>query len=81
MLETRSRSSSQGVGNVGRDLLDRLHVDERPDHRTRLELVGNQTRLSPDRLAHDPVTLLFAVRDETHNNAAALKEWLDERAG
>lgn len=23
-----------------------------------------------------PVTLLYASRDETHNNAAALKEWL-----
>ena len=27
------------------------------------------------------VTLLFAARDETHNNAVALKEWLDKRAG
>jgi hypothetical protein len=71
----------QGVREVRRDLLDRLDVNERPDHRTRLEPIGNQTRLSPDRLAHDPVTLLFAARDETHNNAAALKEWLDERAG
>jgi len=32
-----------------------------------------------DRLSHGPVTLLFAARDETHNNAVALKDWLDER--
>ena len=34
----------QGVGNVGLDLFDRLHVDERPDHRTRLELVDDLHR-------------------------------------
>jgi uncharacterized protein YeaO (DUF488 family) len=34
-----------------------------------------------DRLAHEPVTLLFAARDENRNNAVALKEWLDQRAG
>jgi uncharacterized protein YeaO (DUF488 family) len=33
------------------------------------------------RLMQEPVTLLFAARDETHNNAVALKEWLDKRAG
>jgi uncharacterized protein YeaO (DUF488 family) len=34
-----------------------------------------------DRLRRGPVTLLFAARDETRNNATALKEWLDRRAG
>jgi uncharacterized protein YeaO (DUF488 family) len=34
-----------------------------------------------DRLGHEPVTLLFAARDETRNNAAVLKEWLEERVG
>ena len=34
-----------------------------------------------DRLTHEAVTLLFAARDETRNNAVALKEWLDKRAG
>lgn len=34
-----------------------------------------------DRLTLEPVTLLFAARDETRNNAVALKEWLDLRAG
>jgi uncharacterized protein YeaO (DUF488 family) len=32
-----------------------------------------------DRLTHEAITLLFAARDETRNNAVALKEWLDER--
>ena len=34
-----------------------------------------------DHLDREPVTLLFAARDETRNNAIALKEWLDERVG
>lgn len=29
-----------------------------------------------DRVAREPVTLLYAARDETHNNAIALKAWL-----
>ena len=33
-----------------------------------------------DRLSREPVTLLFAARDETRNNAVALKDWLDRRA-
>jgi uncharacterized protein YeaO (DUF488 family) len=32
-----------------------------------------------DRLAREPVTLLFAARDETRNNAVALREWLERR--
>ncbi len=32
-----------------------------------------------DRLTREPVTLLFAARDETHNNAVALKEWLNSQ--
>jgi uncharacterized protein YeaO (DUF488 family) len=31
-----------------------------------------------DRLAREPVTLLFAARDEERNNAVALKEWLEK---
>jgi uncharacterized protein YeaO (DUF488 family) len=34
-----------------------------------------------DQLTREPVTLLFAARDETRNNALALKEWLDKRIG
>jgi uncharacterized protein YeaO (DUF488 family) len=31
------------------------------------------------RLGDAPVTLLFAARDDSHNNAVALQEWLDQR--
>ena len=31
-------------------------------------------------IAEGPVTLLYAARDEKHNNAAALKLWLEENA-
>jgi len=34
-----------------------------------------------DRLSSESVTLLFAARDETRNNAVALKEWLENRVG
>jgi hypothetical protein len=34
----------QGVGDVRLDLLDRLHVDQRPDHRSRLEAIGDLHR-------------------------------------
>ena len=30
-----------------------------------------------ERVRHQPVTLLYAARDESHNNAVALKEWLE----
>ena len=30
-----------------------------------------------ERLRSQPVTLLYAARDETHNNAVALKAWLE----
>jgi uncharacterized protein YeaO (DUF488 family) len=29
------------------------------------------------RAKHEPVTLLYAARDESHNNAVALKDWLE----
>ena len=32
-----------------------------------------------ERVSREPVTLLFAAREETRNNAVALKEWLEER--
>ena len=34
-----------------------------------------------DRQTREPVTLVFAARDETRNNAVALKEWLELQAG
>ncbi len=30
-----------------------------------------------ERARHEPVTLLYAARDESHNNAVALKDWLE----
>jgi uncharacterized protein YeaO (DUF488 family) len=30
-----------------------------------------------DRLRHGPLTLLYAARDEVHNNAIVLKSWLE----
>jgi uncharacterized protein YeaO (DUF488 family) len=32
-----------------------------------------------ERLTREPVTLLFAARDETRNNAVTLKEWIDSQ--
>lgn len=32
-----------------------------------------------ERLRHRPVTLVYAARDEAHNNAVALKNWLERR--
>src|ERR1700759_4892541 len=32
-----------------------------------------------ERIEQGPVTLLFAARDESHNNAVALKAWLARR--
>jgi uncharacterized protein YeaO (DUF488 family) len=34
-----------------------------------------------DRRRRGPVTLLYAARDELHNNAVALKAWLARRRG
>jgi uncharacterized protein YeaO (DUF488 family) len=30
-----------------------------------------------DKAKHQPVTLLYAARDESHNNAVALKDWFE----
>jgi uncharacterized protein YeaO (DUF488 family) len=32
-----------------------------------------------EKARHEPVTLLYAARDESHNNAVALKGWLERR--
>jgi hypothetical protein len=47
----------QGVRDVRRDLLDRLHVDERPNHRTRLELVDDLHRSGGLGGAPDPAEM------------------------
>ena len=48
------------------------------------ELEGDAGRIAEAELrrhiAEGPVTLLYAARDEKHNNAAALKLWLEENA-
>ena len=36
-----------------------------------------RSRTCADRLRRQPVTLLYAARDETRNNAVALKAWLE----
>ena len=67
----------------------RLHADPRPsaalwdefcDAYAR-ELAEEPARAAVrelmEKAAQGPVTLLFAAKDETHNNALALKEWLE----
>ncbi len=48
------------------------------------ELEGDAGRIAAAELrrhiAEGPVTLLYAARDKQHNNAAALKLWLEENA-
>jgi uncharacterized protein YeaO (DUF488 family) len=34
-----------------------------------------------ERAKHEPVTLLYAARDEDHNNAVALRDWLERTQG
>jgi len=42
---------------------------------------GPAASAARDLLEHKgPVTLLYAARDEAHNNAVALKAWLDDHA-
>lgn len=58
------------------------HAPERwPEFRRRYaeELEGRDeaVRFLRDAAREDTVTLLFAARDETRNNAVALKAWLD----
>jgi uncharacterized protein YeaO (DUF488 family) len=45
--------------------------------RSRPEMVRELRRILRD---HDTVTFLFGARDEVHNNAAALKEYLEKEA-
>jgi uncharacterized protein YeaO (DUF488 family) len=48
------------------------------------ELTGTEAQLAAAELEalirKGTVTLLYAARDDTHNNAAALKTWLDKRS-
>ena len=49
-------------------------------YRQELEQSGAWQTLRGEVAAHDVVTLLFAARDVEHNNAMALREFLQERA-
>jgi uncharacterized protein YeaO (DUF488 family) len=44
-----------------------------------LKQAGEPVKTLRGHLRNGPVTLLFAARDETHNNAVALKQWLTRR--
>jgi uncharacterized protein YeaO (DUF488 family) len=50
---------------------------------TELEAVPAQAAAKSllERVGEVPVTLLFAARDEQHNNAVALKAWLERSVG
>ena len=61
---------SRGLGRLQDRLLRRT--------RTGAGAVGGSRPLL-ERLTREPVTLLFAARDETRNNAVALKEWIDSQ--
>jgi uncharacterized protein YeaO (DUF488 family) len=41
-----------------------------------LEPAASAARQLLERIGHEPVTLLYAARNETQNNAVALKTWL-----
>lgn len=61
------------------------HDPERWDEfrsRYRAELSNNDEALAPLRklIEDESVTLLYAARDEVHNNAVALKEFLGSKA-
>ena len=70
------------------DLRKRFHAkpDESPAFRTAYvqELEQDAAREAVVLLRQlqkkGPVTLLYAARDETHNNATALKAWLDRQS-
>ncbi len=49
--------------------------------RYRAELKKNEVALQPlvEDVRKGRVTLIYGARDETHNNAVALKTWLEER--
>ena len=48
------------------------------DGELRREPASSAVVILRDHLRHQPVTLLYAARDETHNNAVALKDWLEQ---
>jgi len=53
--------------------------DFRKAYAAELKQAGETVKILRDHLRKRPVTLLYAARDEEHNNAVALKQWLARR--
>ncbi|HMB07293.1 MAG TPA: DUF488 family protein [Isosphaeraceae bacterium] len=52
----------------------------RKRYRAELEDKGDVITTRRKRLEEGPVTFIFAAKDEEHNSAIALKEYLEQRA-
>jgi len=61
------------------------HAEDWDDFRTayaaELKLAGEAVKTLRSHLRKGTVTLLYAARDQEHNNAVALKQWLTRRRG
>ena len=55
--------------------------DFRKAYAAELKEAGEAVKELRGHLRKGPVTLLYAARDEEHNNAVALKQWLARRRG
>jgi uncharacterized protein YeaO (DUF488 family) len=53
--------------------------DFRKAYAAELKQAGETVKILRGHLRKRPVTLLYAARDEEHNNAVALKQWLARR--
>ena len=58
----------------------RKWAEFRKRYRAELEDKGDAITTLRERLKEGPVTFLFAAKDEEHNSALALKEYLEQRA-
>ena len=58
----------------------RKWAEFRKRYRAELEDKGDAITTLRERLEEGPVTFLFAAKDEEHNSAIALKEYLERRA-
>jgi uncharacterized protein YeaO (DUF488 family) len=58
----------------------RKWAEFRTRYRAELEDKGDAITTRRERLKEGPVTFLFAAKDEEHNSALALKEYLERRA-
>lgn len=55
-----------------------LWQDFKKAYAQELKEAGEAVQVIREKLETMPVTLLYAARDEEHNNAVALKEWLSK---